>query len=603
MSNTNNTNNTNNHKSLKFRFRVTILNQPKERWTVLIVANRSVEYKPIVLVNTTKVINLTGNIEGFNNYLNLRRNNINNTILFFYSFIEDKNKELQINKCKKYNLVDLLSIKLPKQIKLKSIILSLKPTMPMLKGILLPRIPGNVDNNTQLGSMGKQISSRLSLRNLFGMKKTRKDLLDDYRHKVNDRLLQLADIKKGEIWHIIYYTLDVFRDAPIVSSIMMDNEQSNELFWENMYNSVKEIYSGFGVEWDPKTSWVNLLTAINNFAHNYVLENRDIYMESWFYRYFDCDESFMPYQLFQLFVKCKFSVNNDLKLIQSHYVKQYISFTAFWYVTNPSANLNRDNNSSSSQQKRMGHWIAFCILRPYFYDHCIGFSSPKSSSSIKGLDKVLFGESTAFLHPSVFKTPKKIRDFFPQERKFRFLKDSRFFVRTNTIYTTEFLDKYKIQGFYCFTRRGGKLTNGTNFKEFFGDLKNIVFAPFPKMSDELISYAKYCAEQRMTIPKFLCYLDKNSYTKNIKHYACFVTIENIKAKIMNIMEFFKKNFKLLSNFTKKHKKHEYYFVFSLDDLMLDNLREGLKKHFYGKEISVAIYELMYKTYTFAIKVL
>ena len=193
-------------KRIQFNFKIKIKTQPKKRrWVVVICTNRSINFKPIVLVNTKKIINLIGSIEGFSNYLNLKRNNKENAIIYFYSYIEDKNNQMQVNKCKKYKLLNLLT---KSQIKID-----------------FGKIVLMLTNLTK--QQPKTSITRFSYKNL-------EVNLNDYIQKINEKLLRTFKIEKNETWNVIYYTLDTFQNSPIVTSILMDNEESNELFWINL---------------------------------------------------------------------------------------------------------------------------------------------------------------------------------------------------------------------------------------------------------------------------------------------------------------------------------------------------------------------------------
>jgi hypothetical protein len=561
---------------IKFKFKIEILKKPpkKQLWKIIIVTNRSAVFKPVILEssNLKKNMILIGNIEGFNNYLNLKRDNLYKTYLFFYSFFEDKNKEFQINKFKKYKLIELLK-KGKKTIKFKEVVILLKNLKVF-----------NSPTNTLSKKSSSFFSSSPNLKN--------------YRDQIDRKLKKTFYIKDNERWHVIYYSLNEFKNFPVVGSLIIDNEKSNELFWINIYNCVRDIYNGYNLKWDPKVCWVNLFTAINNFAHNYVMENKDIYMESWFLRFFDCDESTMSYILYRLFLKCKFSPNIDLYLIKSNIVKQYIGFTDFWYVRNHSANTVK-----VKQDNLMGHWTSLFILRCWFFEHWI--DKPKNLKffgnfeNSKGLQKFLFGESTAFLYPSINKY-KYIPERFSEERKPRFLPKSKFYYRINTLTTTEFLNEYKIGGFYCgrYSPKYNMLRYGIKFKNLFieENLKRIVFVSFPKLSNELIIYIKKCAEERLPIPKFLSFMSKDK----IVHHDSFVTIENMNGKIRNLFQFFKKNF--IKEEKDINYNYKHFHVFSLDDLMNKKLRKKLRKKYSNKIISITMYEFFYKTYAFSIKI-
>lgn len=377
----------------------------------------------------------------------------------------------------------------------------------------------------------------------------------------------------------------------------MDNEESNEEFWINLYSSVKKIFEeGYGIKWDPKVNWVNLFTAINNFCHNYVFERRDIYMESWYTRGFDCDETKMAKQLCTLFNKCKFNLktrlSKELELMQSYCRSMYISFTDFCYVSAPSATMK-------SSKELMGHWFLYFILRSFFFDNWIDkekeyekFGGTEGTEGTKGINRehplFLIGETTAPVYPSFIKPfdTKGVGD-----KKMRFLKDSNFYKRLNTLTTAEFLDK-GIPGFFCGRRRrsGQRLRYGIPFKVLQNNPERCVFVSFPKIGKKVLNFAMLCAEQRQPIPKLLIFKGK--------HYPCFVTNENMDAKIEEIWKFFEENFKLKERIY----IHKYFLVYSLDDLMDKKKRKRLKENFGGKQISVDMYELMYKTYTFTIKV-
>lgn len=562
----------------RINFFLKIERAPKKReWKLLICTNRSADFKPIVIHQFTKELNLVCTIEGFSNYLGLNKNKIEDTILFFYSFIKDKNNELQISKCKRYKLINLLSRieKKNKRIDMGRIVLLLKNNKK--------------DNNTQQQQQHYIIRNSITYSNGIILKK--EFPLNKYIQRINEKLKKTFYIKPGEKWHIIYCDLDVFIDSPIITSVLMDNEQSNERFWINLYKQVKKIFEeGYGLKWDPKVNWVNLFTSINNFCHNYVYEKRDIYMESWFSRGFDCDESKMANQLCTLFNKCTFNLSKELELMQTYCKSQYIHFTDFCYVSAPSATMKFNKSNEN-----MGHWVLLFILRQFFFDNWI--DKEKRKGLIKkagGLPLFLFGETTAPLYPSFI---KPIQTKSVGDKKMRFLEGSKFYKRLNTLTTAEFLDE-GIPGFYCGKRSGRVLRYGIPFKYLqnlrsrsnHNSKKMIVFVSFPKLGKKVLDFAMLCAEQRMPIPKLLMFKGE--------HYPCFVTNENINEKLKSIAKFFKENF----NLDKKLYIHKYFIVYSLDDLMDKKKRKTLKENFGGKQISVDMYELMYKTYTFTIKI-
>ena len=207
------------------------------------------------------------------------------------------------------------------------------------------------------------------------------------------------------------------------------------------------------------------------------------------------------------------------------------------------------------------------------------------------------------MHPNPnFENKTKLKisslELFTEERKIRFMKNSKFFYRVNTLTTTEFLDR-NIGGFFCgrkSKKRRGTLRYGLKFKHLYGErnLNRIVVVSLPKLSNEIVTYAKICAEQRLPIPKFLCYMSKDK----IVHYECFVSIENTNEKFKNIFKFFRNNFIL----QKDKKSYRNFHIFSLDDLMKKKVRKKLINLYLNQKININVYELYHKTYTFTIKV-
>jgi hypothetical protein len=581
-------------------------------WKVVVVSNRSADYKPLVLARTEKRtrVNFTGYVQGFTNYLGLKRDNIDSAILFFYSYVEDSKRQMQIGKCKKYNIVKLCALvekEKEKRIKLGEVVLVMDKIHHT--GVMHQSQP-----RTDLWFL---FSSPRKARNPQLWKKRKmgeRGLMRKYNVEMNNTLLSVADIKKGEVWHLIYYTLDKFGDAPIVSSVLIDKGvergKTNEAFWLNMYENVKHLYKGYRVEWDMRDSWVNLLMAINTFAHNYVLENSDNYTESWLCRHFDCDESMMGYILHQLFINPlgQGYVDNELRLMCG-YAKQYKSCTGFWYVTMPSASGDKHRkNRRSPEDAYVGHWAAMFFHTMYFFLRCAklnrggmhrSYRSVVNKLRMDGLKPVLFGESTAFLYPSNRKR-KNVPNTLDGERKMRFLQGSNFFVRLNTIIMPDFLDSHGIPGFYCLYRsRGGKLKYGVPFDAFLDDskLERVVFYPFPVMSKELIKIAKIRAEQRKPVPIFKCYPDKGGRGGYV-HHKNYVAIEDVSGKVEDIYRWMRDNFVLVP----EREEFRFFFSYSLDQLMDGGVRGAILKKFKGKKISFVRAEYCYNSYGFAIKV-
>jgi len=442
-------------------------------------------------------------------------------------------------------------------------------------------------------------------------------LLKNYSNDINQRFKEVFR-PKNSLWHVIYFDLNVFKDMPIISSILMDNEKSNEGYWLNQYTICKKIYRYYGLNWNIIESWVSMVTSINTLSHTYVLEEKDIYMEAWFFRFLDCEEVCMAHQLYSLFIKCK-CTNPELKKMQ-FWAKKYIACTAFWYVANPSANMktsfliSNKNIVEKDPVNPVGHFSTLFIPRFYFHKHCSQKFNPRVYDIGNENDKdlfILFGEGTAFLYPSLRKY-KKINSFFEEERTIKFLKDSSFYTHLNTFYTTDFLDD-RIIGFFCGIKKkkiDPKRYKGDHnfnlkyripFKHLLahqtGDHVNdsrIVFVPFPKVSDTFLKYAYDCADQRMYIPDFIF--------KNGKHEKCFESVKNIKGKIENIKVFL--NSVCKGSKRKDRKDHVHFVIFSLDDLMKKSKRNEINRFVKSNRIqcmNFEICELMYNAFIFLIR--
>ncbi len=95
----------------KFDLNLEIIKEPKRNWIVIIATNRSVKTKPIVITRDSgaKKFKVGLEIEGYRNYLELGHTNIESAYLNFYFSVADDNNILQVYKCERFPLLQVLA--------------------------------------------------------------------------------------------------------------------------------------------------------------------------------------------------------------------------------------------------------------------------------------------------------------------------------------------------------------------------------------------------------------------------------------------------------------------------------------------------------------
>lgn len=452
-------------------------------------------------------------------------------------------------------------------------------------------------------------SMRISITSQQNQNK-KKIKLTNYTYEIYDEtckyiIRQIMNLRKNfsvQLFHTIFFDLNPFIEMPIISAILTDKEKSNQEFWVNSLKVLKNIYSSYKLNIDNTESWVNLLTMINSLAHNYLNEKDDIYKESYITRLGDCDESNMIYQRFKMFINCDFKENNPegamLKNMQ-YWAKKYIPFYSFWYTYSPEAT---NTFKSSSEDKYNGHWNIMFIPKRLFYEKCnnkskeikklFEFSNDEDSINLN----ILFGEGTGWVYPS-----RKIKVDFKEkiykERYFRAINEE-FYYQLKGVFTDEFLDDM-IYGFNC------GMLNGSSEKPLYGiniDLlapydknsKNeydITFVPMPRISKKYLEFSKKCASEKFIIPDLIM--------ENSVHNKFFITNEKIGEKIRDILKFLSTNY-VIKKFNEVT-NFDHFAIFSLDDLMKENIRNNIKKYMEKGAIGLDVYELMFNSFIFLIK--
>jgi len=638
-------------------------------WILLITSNRCIEFNPFII---TKIdikqehLPLLYKLKislNYKNYLNIF-NNVNEikekSCLQFYFFQNSKDKKrsnFQPKSCKEYFLLDLLSTKQKvinfgtdlririinssnntKQLTVKQKI-NLKKNIKRKQNYKIIRQLSSYGDFNPTMSLSQSVTTNPisfdTAYRLYGIDKENYKtyfIMFNYKKAIDQKLERIFKPKRHETCHIIYYDLNAFKDMPVISALFMDPrfERSNEKFWLKILKICKELCTNVqgDIKFDYKESWVNMLTLIPCLSHNYILENVDVYMESWFTRLLDCEDSgIMIIQLYKLFINGTYK-NEELQKLQ-YWAKKYIHGFQFWYVRSPSASTILSNEGygvKAGNEGPIGHFFAKFISKYYFIKHCIRndkdfpeYILNKMMEEVKEEDKNLnnlFAEGTAFIYPSLKRLGYQVRVPIGNERNMKFLENSNFYVKENSMYTTYLLDKFGINqiAFYCGIKNKNGYEYGIPFKhtlahqrinkseiikyssqwEYFTKLdKQIVFIPFPLMTNEFIKYAKECANSRMYLPNFLI-------LGNSKFKSCFVSTEKIDKKQIEIEKFLNNSF---TN-SKGEKIHKSHVILSLDDLYDDKntilqLTKFIKTNNF--KIKYKKYEVMYNTFFYVIK--
>lgn len=406
---------------------------------------------------------------------------------------------------------------------------------------------------------------------------------------------------------IIFYDKQLTGLNPIMTPLLclhQNEERSNERFWLRILNILEQIYVSYGIKFDIHTVWIEMCTIITTLCHGYIYERQDIYMESWYTRYYDCDEGgLMAYILYRMFTNAEFK-DRRLQLMQN-IAKQYYCFWAFWYVQAPSMG---STTTTTQQMATYGHWSMVCIKKSYFVDHLHNSSQYKNlkqylrkktqkQSTItitatmkhlyESLPPILVGESTAFTNANITREEKQVMKIpkVYKNRRLHFSKHSNYYISLNCLYTSYFYEKFNIPifGFFCGSSQSN---NQLHYKISYRNLQHphsasLHFYPFPATSSRCIAFCKGQSNYRIAKPP--CIIHENgSFEKSIE------TNEPIQLQMTKILQF-------LNGFPKqKHPSRTPMVILSYDDLLDKKVQASIKEKF--SAITYTIYEIIQRSY-------
>lgn len=527
-----------------FTYIIEISKRPTvKKWFLVIAANRSIYgFKPVIINHEyqSSQYTLKVNMKRYDTYLSIPSKELSKQLYFYF---------YQNNKLKSWKRISMIR-------------LNNTPTGIILefhKNFTLKLIPKSTSTINVLYS---------TLLHKPSISKNRGELLiNKYANEIDKKMKRLFEA--GSTKPIIYYDLNPFKAKPIISSLLIDKESSNELFWLHLLTITKELYALHEVKWNPEVSWVLMFSMKNALVDTYILEDKkDIYLESWFCRCSDCDEAIMIYTLVRLFLKCTFE-NEELGEYQLFLSENYELF-----LTNVIVHLKNKED--------IWHWICTLIPKDYFYSHNI---SSRTKVTKKGLP-ILIMEPTELDHPKVGDEDVDIDNpVMKSDRRIHTIRlDSSFYQEIVSLYTHSFLDKKRIHAFYCsMIKPKDKIYHRIPFKDFIQQNSNVLFERFPLLSLEFIKFAKMCAESRIPVPDFKI----NEYGS---HKRIFKTTEDVDLKIRTVEN-------SINEIKRDGVDSNDFVIFSLDDLLKPVIFNLLKQR---RVIGFERKEVIYQNYFYII---
>jgi len=522
---------------MELNFYLTPFKPKKYHQTILLISTcRNVKSTPICLHDLKKKTLIKYKID------NGIKNWIDGYIKFIFSFWDDRAGGFVASKKSKRILI----LELKSHQNFDFGILQVK--FELLTKIIIPRA----------ANKKKEISPQYKLQRLQRLQRLYTKKVYTGLQKLNPRFG--FDLLKK-------YDVNIFEQYPVISGIIVNNvNNSDEMFWKNLLDITKEIYELFQVKFDKKVSWVNVFNLILAVSHNYSLEYRnDVYMESWYTRYYDCDESKQIYTQFKLCINQKFNLG-ELKEIQNS-AKSYVPLYTYCFVNVPSM-----NGKFYEIEKKVSHMTTIYILASEFlkkldktnpwYNEILSLTKKKYNYEKNNDNFVLFGEGTSYVYPS----RKKINTsmchpkFSGYSRDLNNLESSEFYTHFMSCSTTDFFYDLGIEGFYfCSKNKGYCITYNQLIKGEY------ILVPKPRFSKKFVDYCIDCSRKRLYIPKFK------------SNEIPFISNEDIPRKKKNIENFL--NSMLLVKKKLSKKKSRAAILLSLDDLMKKKVRslfDGIK---------------------------
>ncbi len=352
--------------------------------------------------------------------------------------------------------------------------------------------------------------------------------------------------KKLDMIDMLFYDMNYFHENPIVCCMMDMGANTNEAFWLNMLRIAKKFAELGGVEFDPKTGWVHMLTLINAAGQTYVLETTDIYCEGWFSRSVDCDESFQSVQLFQMFLRAELK-DPELRQLQKH-ANGYYPFCAFWYATTPAANDEKTSNDSEdtirhpqmfkdgsemSEGDPVGHMSALFIKREFFER----MLDPNEGRNLTGDDNILVGEGTSLMAPKLNAHPPQAKYYlYADKLAQRSASSHKFYTRLMGLFSPAFLDDNGMHSFLCYSKTVrpdsfGRHELGVPTRDLLDRPWSLGVFPYPSMDDEMLSLCRLLADARAYCPDFLFEVDSgNRYCTGLAPKKTFVSTDDCEGR-------------------------------------------------------------------------